>query len=153
MKILNIIIAMHLFIAVAYAEKKESAEELIASKVKADMTYQEMMQIMSIDAKKIYDGMILENRVMVIDGANAIRFHKAPNHKPWLIVEKSKQDAFKEMLLIYDEILHESAEDIVDALDKDDWSGANRAFGVMTDSCIVCHSGWKNEVIKRDFGK
>ena len=153
MKFLNVIVAMHLMVAAVYAQKKANVEELIASKEKANMNYQEMMQIMSANAKKTYDGIILENRIMAKDGANAIRFHKAPNHKPWLIVEKSKQNAFKEMLLIYDEILHESAEDIVDAVEKGDWSGANRAFGVMSESCVICHSSWKNEVIRRDFSK
>ncbi len=153
MKILSAIIAMHLLVTLSYAEKKANAQELIASKEKADMNYQEMMQIMSANAKKTYDGIILENKVMAKDGANAIRFHKAPNHKPWLIVEKSKQDSFKKMLLIYNEILHETAEDIVDAVDKGDWSGANKAFGAMSESCIVCHSAWKSEVIRRKFTK
>jgi len=151
MRFLNILVAIHILVLSAYAQKKENVQELIESKEKADMTYQEMMQIMSVNAKKIYDGILLENKVMVRDGAQAIRFHKAPKHKPWLIVEKSKQEAFKEMLLIYDEELHESAEDIVDAVDKDDWYGVNKAFGVMTNNCIVCHSGWKKEVVRRNF--
>ncbi len=53
MKYLNIVLILHLLIVSVSAQKKESAEELIASKEKADMTYQEMMQIMSINAKKI----------------------------------------------------------------------------------------------------
>ncbi len=152
MKPLNTILLMSILSLNLYAQS-DSAEALIASKVKADMTYQEMMQIMNKSASKVYDGIILENKVMVRDGAEAIAEHRAPNHKPWLIMPKSKQEAFKAMLLIYDEELHESAEEIIIALEKDDWINVNQAFSTMTQSCIVCHSAWKNEVVKRNFRK
>ncbi|MEA3523025.1 MAG: hypothetical protein U9R50_08610 [Campylobacterota bacterium] len=152
MKIFTTLAIVHVLSFALYAQE-DRAEALVNSKEKADMTYYEMMQNMNQSASKVYDGIILENKIMVQDGAEEIMNHRAPNHKPWLIMPKSKQEAFKAMLLIYDEELHEAAEDIIDALKKDDWIHVNNAFATMTQSCIVCHSAWKNEVIQRNFNK
>lgn len=152
MKFLNTILVLSLLSLAVHAQD-DKAEALVKSKIKADMTYQEMMQIMNTSAMKIYNGIILENKVMVRDGAQAIENHRAPNHKPWFIMPHSKQEAFKEMLLIYDKKLHESADDIITALEKDDWMHVNQAFSQMTQNCIACHSAWKGEVIKRNFHK
>jgi len=150
MKVL-IILIFSAFIALNLYAK--SAEELVASKVMADMTYQEMMQIMNLSAGKIYNGLVLQNRVMVKDGVKSIMYHRAPSHKPWLIMPKEKQEAFKEMLLLYDEELHESAEAVEDAVAKNDWIAATDAFAKMTHSCIICHSSFKDQVIRRKFIK
>lgn len=148
MKPLTLILLLS--ITILYA-KEQSAEELVESKVRADMSYQEMMQIMNLSAGKIYNGIILQNGVMVKDGVKAIMYHRAPNHKPWLIMPKDKQEVFKEMLLVYDEELHEGAEAIEDAVEKDDWIAATNAFATMTQSCIVCHNSFKDLVVKRKF--
>ena len=151
MRFLTYIVSITLLVSSIYAEQKESVKELLESKVQADMSYQEMMQIMGMNAQKIHQGILLQNPIMVRDAAQAIQYHKAPNHKPWLIMPKPQQEGFKEMLLVYDELLHEGAEDIADAVEKNDWSAANRAFGAMSESCIVCHGVWRNQVIKRNF--
>ncbi len=145
MKVFNVIIISTLLTLHLNAK---SAEELVEGKVKADMTYRQMMQIMNLSAGKIFNGIVLQNRVMVKDGVKAIMYHRAPNHKPWSIMPKDKQEVFKEMLLIYDEELHEGAEAIEDAVDNDNWIAATDAFAKMTHSCIVCHQSFKNEVVK-----
>lgn len=151
MKKITIMLLFALY-TLGYAQN-QSAEELVESKQKMDMTYQEMMQIMGRSAGMIYEGILRQNQQMVRDGALAISGHRAPKHKPWLIMEKSKQDAFKEMLLIYDEALHEGAEAVLETLEKKDWHKTNQAFSIMTVSCITCHESWRDKVIKRDFKK
>ncbi|MEA3228203.1 MAG: hypothetical protein U9P38_03925 [Campylobacterota bacterium] len=144
--------SLFLLLTIATLEAQEkSAQELVDSKEKADMTYQQMMQIMNLSAGKIYNGIILQNKVMVKDGVKAIMYHRAPNHKPWLIMKNNNQEAFKKMLLLYDEELHEDAESISDAVDKNDWIEAINSFSKMTHSCIICHDSFKDKVVKREF--
>ena len=144
------IVLLSLLCTLTYAEDNR-AEALVESKQKVDMTYQEMMQIMGRSAGMIYQGILLQNRQMIKDGASRIEGHRAPRHKPWLIVEKSKQAAFKEMLLVYDKELHDNADAILEIVDQEDWTKINQAFGVLTQSCITCHLSWRDQVIKRDF--
>lgn len=130
-----------------FAEPHTTAESLVASKQKADMTYKEMMQIMGHSSKMILDGIINQNAQLVKEGANAINDHRAPNHKPWLIMAKEDQSAFKQMLIAYDQELHGGAENILDAVEKRDWFAVNSAFETLTQKCVTCHISWKERVV------
>lgn len=154
MKKIKIIIQLFFILTTfASASTDQKAEALVEGKQKMDMTYKEMMQIMGRSASMIYEGILLQNSQMVKDGALAISGHKAPKHKPWLIVEKSKQKAFKEMLLIYDQELHKGADAILETVTQKDWHKTNQAFSSLTENCITCHESWRDQVIKRDFKK
>jgi len=90
---------------------------------------------------------------MVIDGALSISDHRAPRHKPWLIMKESDQEAFKEMLLFYDEALHEGAGGIIESMEGNNWNKSNQLLGEMTSNCIICHQVWRDKVVKREFKK
>ena len=158
MKFLGIflLIIFSLF-SISYAQEKDvtdvAAEHLLEGKQKTDMTYREMMQIMGRSATKMYEGILLQNKQMVIDGALSISDHRAPRHKPWLIMRESDQEAFKKMLLFYDKALHKGAEEIVESLEENDWGASNQLLGKMTTNCIACHQVWRDKVVKREFKK
>lgn len=123
----------------------DNAEKLVDSKQKSDMTYKELMQIMGRSSSMIHQGILMQNRQMVKDGANAIAHHKAPNHKPWLIMETFQYQAFKDTLVEFDNRLHQIADAIIKVVDEEDWTKTQKAFSELTLTCISCHISWKSE--------
>lgn len=122
------------------------ADQLVASKVKADMSYRQLMEILGEAYGMIQTGIIRQNQQMVKSGADIILNHPAPNHQPWTIMEVTDQDAFKQSLLDYDKILDEHAGAAAAEAAKGNWPGANKAAFDLSSSCIACHSMWKNKV-------
>ncbi len=123
----------------------DSAEALVDSKQKSDMTYKELMQIMGRSSSMIHQGILMQNRQMVKDGAYEIAHHKAPNYKPWLIMEKFQYQAFKDTLVEFDNQLHHIADAIIKVVDEEDWTKTQKAFHQLTLTCISCHISWKGE--------
>jgi hypothetical protein len=133
------------FFALSHAEEK-TAEQLVASKEKADMTYRQLMNIMGSASAMIHEGIVRENKQMVKEGAYIILHHPAPKHKPWLIVEESDQEDFKKSLLSFDKILNAHAGRTAEEAGKGNWLEAGMAAYELTTSCIACHSIWKDKV-------
>ncbi|MCK5876882.1 MAG: hypothetical protein KAG43_04545, partial [Candidatus Marithrix sp.] len=125
-----------------WAEGK-TAEQLVLSKKKADMTYQQLMEIMGRSYGMINDGILRENKQMVKVGADFILTHPAPNHKPWLIVEKAEHGNFKQSLLAFDEILDTQTKSVLEAVKTENWVEAGKAAHDLMDSCVSCHAMWK----------
>ena len=124
----------------------QQADQLVGSKAKADMTYQQLMEIMGEAYSMIQTGVVRQNQQMVKSGADIILNHPAPNHQPWTIVEVKDQDAFKQSLLDFDKILDEHAGASAAEAAKGNWPGANKAAFDLSSSCIACHSMWKDKV-------
>jgi cytochrome c553 len=140
-----LIIGNSMFTLPSNAQDK-TAEELVASKKKADMSYKQLMQIMGSSLSTINHGIIVENKQMVQEGANFILGHPAPSHKPWTIMEKSDQAGFKETLIEFDQLLDEKAKAVASAAKAGDWLDANEAASDLSNTCISCHGMWKNKV-------
>ena len=126
--------------------EEQTAEQLVASKKKADMTYKQLMATMGSGSSMMHEGILRENKQMVKSGADLILHHPAPKHKPWSIMKKEDQADFKKSLLAYDKILDMHAENIVASADKNKWSDASTAANELMNSCISCHAIWKNKV-------
>lgn len=142
--IFMLICASFIFSSLHAAE--QTAEQLVASKPKADMNYRQLMEIMGNSSSMIHEGILKENKQMVKTGANFILTHPAPNHKPWSIMKKEDQSDFKKSLLAFDKILDKHTENVVASADKENWSEANDAAHELTNACISCHILWKNKV-------
>lgn len=128
-------------------EKKISnADELVASKQTSDMTYEQMMQRMGEAYKMMQTGLINENKELIRIGAYMIQNHPAPKHKPWIIVKDKDVEDFKEALISYDKVLHESVSEIEVSLEKDDWVLINQKIYDLSNHCVSCHSVWKNNL-------
>ena len=134
-----------LFVSISNAGEN-AAEQLVASKKKADMTYRQLMQILGGASTMIHEGIIRENKQMVKQGANIIFTHPAPKQKPWFIMEKSDQEGFKQSLIAFDKILDQHAERAVEEATKENWLEAANASHDLTSSCISCHSMWRHKV-------
>lgn len=144
----NIILSIMLtsmIISTSYAEKK-TAEQLVASMKKADMTYRQLMEVMGRSTSMMHEGILRENKQMVEVGANFILTHPAPNHKPWSIMKKEDQKGFKQSLLAFDKILDIHTEAMVEAAKKEDWIEASKASHELLNSCVSCHVMWRNKV-------
>ena len=141
------LILLSLAIPNVYAEEK-SAEQLVASMKKADMTYRELMGVFGRSSSMMHEGILRENKQMVEVGANYILTHPAPNHKPWSIVKKEDQKTFKESLLVFDKALDVHTEAMVVAANKDNWTEASEASHALMNTCISCHAIWKDKVIE-----
>lgn len=126
----------------------DNAESLVASKAKSDMTYKQMMQRMGEAYNMMQRGILNQNKELVKLGAWMIDNHPAPKEKPWFIMKKQDQKAFKETLISYNELLHKSAADINNALEKGDWYDINKEVFSMSNNCISCHDLWKNKTVK-----
>jgi len=142
---INLLLCASLMFTGLYAEEL-TAEQLVASKKKADMTYKQLMATMGRSSTMIHEGILRENKQMVKTGANFILGHPAPNHKPWSNMKKEDQADFKKSLLAYDKILDIQTEAIVAAADKENWTDASTAANELMHSCISCHAVWKNRV-------
>jgi len=144
----NIILSIMLsgmIISSSYAETK-TAEQLVASMKKADMTYRQLMEVMGRSTSMMHEGILRENKQMVEVGANFILTHPAPNHKPWSIFKKEDQKGFKQSLLAFDKILDIHTEAMVEAAKKEDWIEASKASHELLNSCVSCHVMWRNKV-------
>ena len=142
MKRLLVVLFGSLLFSLSYAEER-TAEQLVASKKKADMTYKQLMEIMGDASAMIHKGIIRENKQMVKKGADLILYHPAPKHKPWSIMAKSDKDAFKQSLLSFDKILDRHASRVEEEAAKENWLEASKSAYELTNSCISCHSMWK----------
>lgn len=132
-------------LATAPALAQQDAEALVASKRSADMSYRELMQILGRALGWMQDGVILQNKQLMREGANAILNHPAPNHKPWTIMAAPDQEGFKQALPTYDKVLDASASEVVKAAEKGDWMGAMDATGRLQGACVSCHLQWKQK--------
>lgn len=144
MKRIGVALAICLVAVASHAEEK-TAEELVASKEKADMTYRQLMEIMGGASIMIHEGIIRQNQQMVRTGANIILNHPAPKHKPWTIMEKPDQEGFKQSLLSFDQILDAHAARVAEEARKGNWIEASGAAHELTNSCIACHAAWKDK--------
>ena len=142
---ITMLVCASLLFSGLYAEE-QTAEQLVSSKKKADMSYKQLMATMGNSSSMIHEGILRENKQMVKTGANFILGHPAPNHKPWNIMKKEDQADFKKSLLAYDKILDMHTEAIVAAADKENWTDAGTAANELMHSCISCHALWKNRV-------
>ena len=127
---------------------KLTAEELLASRDSADMTYKQLMEVMGESASMMHKGILRQNKIMVKTGADFILNHPAPNHKPWDIVKKEEKKHFKQSLLTFDPILDKQTLAVVEEVEKGNWFKANKALAKLNSSCISCHVTWKHKVIK-----
>jgi len=81
-----------LLVAPSYAEtQSQSAEKLVASMRKADMTYKELMAIMGATISTMQKGVLTQNREMVEQAGQFIFNHPAPNHAPRDIMPDADQ--------------------------------------------------------------
>jgi hypothetical protein len=135
--------ALFMLAAVSANAEEKTAEQLVAGKKKANITYRQLMEMMGSASIMIHEGIVRENPQMVRDGANLIVNHPAPNHKPWTIVAESDQAAFKQSLLIFDKIMDNQAEDTASQAEQGRWLDASTSAHALMNSCISCHAGWK----------
>ena len=128
-----------------YAQEK-TAEELVASKQKADMTYRQLMEILGAASSMMHEGILRENQQMVKEAANIILNHPAPKHKPWSIMKKADQNGFKKSLKYYNSALDSHAERAATEAAKGDWQEAKNASNDLMNSCTSCHAMWRAKV-------
>jgi hypothetical protein len=126
---------------------EKTAEQLVASKQYADITYRQLMEVMGTASAMINEGLVRENPQLVKKGVDLIIDHPAPNHKPWLIVAPAEQSEFKQTLVVYDAILHSQAEQTALEAEKGEWYAANKAASALMNTCIACHAAWKGKAL------
>ncbi len=128
-----------------FAEEK-TAEELVKSMKKEDITYRQLMNGMVMAKNNIDNGIIGMNKMLVNRGIDFIRTHPAPRAKPWVIMGKDDQEGFKSMLVFYDKKMDEDVEAIEKAVNKKDWQKALEASNELSNSCLSCHVVYKDKV-------
>lgn len=128
-----------------YAQEK-TADDLVNSMNKADITYAQLMQGMAMAKNNIDTGIITMNEFLVDRGIDLIRTHPAPRQKPWFIMAEEDRDGFKSMLVYYDKKMDEDVEAIEKAVKAKDWQKALEVSHEFTNSCISCHTAYKNKV-------
>lgn len=143
-KLTMLIITTLLSITMAHAEM--TAEQLVASKTKADMTYRQLMEILGGASSMMHEGILRENQQMVKEAANIILNHPAPKHKPWSIMKKEDQKAFKSSLKFFDKRLDIDSERAAKAAASGNWQEARNAFNDLMNSCAACHAMWSAKV-------
>ena len=125
---------------------RKTAEELVASKKTSDMSYKQLMNILNSGSVMIHQGILIENKQMVIEGTGLILNHAAPKENPWLIMNTQDHEGFKNSLLAYDIVLDNYSRAIAEEAKKEDWLEASKKSHELMNSCIVCHSMWKYKV-------
>lgn len=144
--LMTLALACFLVLPVTQAEER-TADQLVASKRQADMTYRQLMEVMGASVGMIQEGIVRENAELTKTAADMILKHPAPNHKPWTIMTDADQAAFKQSLLSYDKVLDSEATRIVEFAAAGDWLGASQSAYALTNACITCHVMWKNKAV------
>lgn len=143
--ILRKIVLLGILTTSLYSQEK-SAEALIKSMKKEDITYSQLMQGMSEALNNIQSGIISTNSMLVNRGINFVRTHPAPRNKPWIIMEKEDRDSFKASLLYFDKKMDEDVLVIEKAVQKREWNQALDALNTFSNTCMACHNSWKDKV-------
>jgi hypothetical protein len=128
-----------------FAEVK-NADELIKTMKKEDITYAQLMSGMSMAINNIQTGIISMNKMLVDRGIDFIRTHPAPKQKPWVIMDKKDREGFKASLVHFDKKMDDDVLLIEKAVAKKDWASAMDGLNTFQNTCISCHTTWKNEV-------
>lgn len=128
-----------------FAQEK-TADDLVKSMKKADITYAQLMQGMGMAKNNIDMGIIGMNKFLVDRGIDLIRTHPAPKAKPWFIMAEEDREGFKSMLVYYDKKMDEDVEAIEKAVNQKDWMKALEASQELSNSCISCHISYKDKV-------
>ena len=123
-----------------------TAEQLVASKKFAEMSYKQLMNILGSGMAMVQQGILMENKQMIMEGAGLILNHAAPKENPWLIMNKQDQEGFKNSMLAYDLILDNYAKEIAEKVKEEDWLEVNKKTYELINSCVVCHSLWRHKV-------
>lgn len=126
--------------------QEKSADDLVKSKKKEDISYRQLMNGMAMANNNIHTGILSMNKFLVVRGINLIRTHPAPRKKPWIIMAKEDRDGFKSMLVYYDKKMDEDLDAVEKAVNKKDWNKAFSAANEFSTSCINCHTAYKNKV-------
>ncbi|MEA3498014.1 MAG: hypothetical protein U9R16_03030 [Campylobacterota bacterium] len=121
----------------------DNAEDLVASKDTADITYAQMMRQMGEALKMVQEGIITQNQLLVESGVYLIDSHPAPKEKPWMIMDPKDTESFKKSLISYDKLLHVATSEVLKSVNKKDWIDANEKLYNLSNHCISCHSVWK----------
>ena len=124
-----------------------SADDVYNSRVLSDLSYKEVMEMMVRGSTLIHEGILRQNSIMVNKGTQLISEHYSPYHKPWVIFVKKDQEAFKKMLIAYNDLLHESADAITSLADEKKWEDAAKKASDLTSTCMSCHAVWKDKVV------
>jgi ABC-type nickel/cobalt efflux system permease component RcnA/cytochrome c556 len=122
------------------------ADALVQSKKQSDMTYKQMMQQMGEAYLLMQKGLLMQDSKMVKQGASMIDNHPAPKEKPWSIVKKEDQASFKQTLIAYNDLLHEGAHAITQAITTKDWVEIQSSIHALSAHCVSCHSAWKDNL-------
>lgn len=133
------------FVVSLFAQEK-TADDLIKTMKKEDITYAQLMSGMAMAKNNIDTGIISMNKMLVDRGIDFIRTHPAPKAKPWVIMDKEDQEGFKSMLVYYDKKMDKDVEAIEDAVNKNEWVDALNASQELSNSCMSCHISYKDKV-------
>jgi len=144
MKLFTWALAVVLIASVVHAEE-QTADQLVASKRQADMTYRQLMEMMGEASAMIQEGIVRENQELTKTAAEMIVKHPAPKHKPWTIMAEFDQAGFKQSLLSFDKVLDAEATRVAEAAAAGDWLSASKSAHALTNACITCHIMWKNK--------
>lgn len=129
-----------------FAKELKSADELIQTMKKEDITYAQLMSGMAMAINNIQTGIISQNKMLVDRGIDFIRTHPAPKKKPWVIMAKKDREAFKASLLHFDKKMDDDVLAIEKSVMKKDWGEAMNGLNTFQNTCISCHISWKDEV-------
>lgn len=139
-------LALSTLLSASLIAEEKTADDLVKSMKKADITYAQLMQGMGMAKNNIDSGIISMNELLVERGIDFIRTHPAPKQKPWYIMAQEDREGFKSMLVYYDKKMDEDVEAIEKAIKSKDWQKALEASNELSNSCISCHVSYKNKV-------
>lgn len=145
-KAMSVFSAVLLAAGALSAETTKTADDLLQSMNKEDITYNQLMQGMAMAKNNIDNGVINMNKMLVDRGIDFIRTHPAPKDKPWVIMAMEDHEAFKIMLVYFDEKMDEDVAAIEKAVVQKDWNGALEASNELGNSCMICHLSFKDKV-------
>lgn len=140
------VLALTTALATSLVAKEKSAEDLVKTMKKEDITYAQLMSGMGMAFDNIQKGVISMNKLLVDRGIDFIRTHPAPKQNPWLIMDESDREGFKTLLVEFDAKMDEDIAIIEKAVQEKDWFGAYEATHELGTSCVACHLSYKNSV-------
>jgi hypothetical protein len=163
-KIMILIAVLALIVpAVVFAAEQEpklkTFEEITSGRAVAPITFRELMQIAYVETVRMFDGLMRQNGVQVLLGAQTLNNHPKPGKGvaeagQWSFIVPEKREGFKKMMPNFEKVVHQGAMKTATLAMDAKWEEAYAAYLDVIAGCNNCHMLYRewtidNQILKK----
>lgn len=127
----KIVFILVLSLSLGFTHEKHAKE--------SDLTLKQVMQKINQSAMKLLQGFLLDNDILILEGAKEIAEHPMPKGGPLMYIDPVKREEFARLMPAFERQVHGSGEDIVKFIKEGKKNEAFNAYTSMLKGCMGCH--------------